>query len=164
MNHLIKTASRSASAERRFPTLRRVARYFAIERGRGAIKGLDGLRGIAILLVLGRHGIRPFYDPADPVLPIGSWDASIPFINGWMGVDLFFVLSGFLISHHIIRRWSDGFGAYLAITFFLTLEPFAAIPLAALVVYQTINFHHYIVDGLIWKKRRRTVQLMPGAA
>ena len=109
MNHIIKTARRSASAERRLQTLGRVARYFAIERGPGAIKGLDGLRGIAILLVLGRHAIRPFYSPADPVLPLGSWDAAIPFINGWIGVDLFFVLSGFLISHHVIRRWSDGF-------------------------------------------------------
>jgi hypothetical protein len=28
----------------------------------------------------------------------------------------------------------------------------------ALVVYQTINFHHYLVDGLIWKVRRRRLQ------
>ena len=54
--------------------------------------------------------------------------------------------------------------AYLAIVLTLMQEAFAAIPLAALVVYQTINFHHYIVDGLIWKKRRRTVRLIPGAA
>jgi hypothetical protein len=27
-----------------------------------------------------------------------------------------------------------------------------------LVVYQTINFHHYVVDGLIWKVRRRRLQ------
>jgi hypothetical protein len=28
----------------------------------------------------------------------------------------------------------------------------------ALIVYQTINFHHYIVDALIWKLRRREVR------
>jgi hypothetical protein len=28
----------------------------------------------------------------------------------------------------------------------------------ALIVYQTINFHHYIVDGLIWKMRRKPIQ------
>ena len=28
----------------------------------------------------------------------------------------------------------------------------------ALIVYQTINFHHYIVDSLIWKMRRKPIQ------
>jgi hypothetical protein len=40
----------------------------------------------------------------------------------------------------------------------LNLAPLAGIPVAAMVVYQTINFHHYIVDSLIWKVRRKNVQ------
>ena len=49
---------------------------------------------------------------------------------------------------------------YLIILLFLQLQNFAAIPLATIIVYQTINFHHYIADGLIWTKRRRKVKLM----
>jgi hypothetical protein len=26
--------------------------------------------------------------------------------------------------------------------------------MAGLIIYQTINFHHYIVDSLIWKLRK----------
>lgn len=34
----------------------------------------------------------------------------------------------------------------------------AAIPLVAMVIYQTINFHHYVVDSLIWKARKKKIQ------
>jgi peptidoglycan/LPS O-acetylase OafA/YrhL len=61
---------------------------------------LDGLRGLAILLVLVHHGI--YFTPANPteetfVKVVGGWDAW-----GWIGVDLFFVLSGFLITNILL--------------------------------------------------------------
>lgn len=41
----------------------------------------------------------------------------------------------------------------------LVLGVFAASTLAwAVIVYQTINFHHYIVDGIIWKIRKKPIQ------
>ena len=52
------------------------------------IDSLDGLRGLAILLVFLYH-----YLPRNLHNPL-SWLASV----GWTGVDLFFVLSGFLIT------------------------------------------------------------------
>ena len=33
-----------------------------------------------------------------------------------------------------------------------------------LVCHQTVNFHHYIVDGLIWKMRRKPIQETLGVA
>jgi peptidoglycan/LPS O-acetylase OafA/YrhL len=54
---------------------------------------LDMLRGIAILLVLGRHYVvAP--TGLGPLEPLAAVWTTI----GWSGVDLFFVLSGFLVS------------------------------------------------------------------
>jgi peptidoglycan/LPS O-acetylase OafA/YrhL len=74
-------------------------------RGAESIAELDGLRALAILFVLFRHGVRPFWREGEALYPLGGWDAGIPLINGWAGVDLFFVLSGFLITHHICGRY-----------------------------------------------------------
>jgi peptidoglycan/LPS O-acetylase OafA/YrhL len=57
------------------------------------IPALDGLRGIAILLVLMRHSIFIVKTTSKfllPVLAVGKLT--------WSGVDLFFILSGFLIG------------------------------------------------------------------
>lgn len=84
-----------------------------MSRTAGAIQELDGLRGIAILLVLLRHGSRLFVRDGEPALGVhagwlGTWDLASPLVNGWAGVDLFFVLSGFLITHHILKRCEGG--------------------------------------------------------
>ena len=79
-----------------------------MRRPEGALKALDGFRAIAIMLVVARHGIRPLWVTGEGFAPIGSWDLGIPAINGWGGVDMFFVLSGFLITIHITKRYPDG--------------------------------------------------------
>jgi len=57
---------------------------------RGHIAALDGVRGIAILTVLLSHFLMREYFAVERTFFIVQ--------NGWMGVDLFFVLSGFLIT------------------------------------------------------------------
>jgi peptidoglycan/LPS O-acetylase OafA/YrhL len=54
---------------------------------------LDALRGIAILMVLGRHAGEAIERAHASNLFTSGWERI-----GWAGVDLFFVLSGFLIS------------------------------------------------------------------
>ena len=95
------------------------------------IPALDGLRGIAILLVLMRHGIF-------------GLESSSPMVNRlvtlgqltWSGVDLFFVLSGFLIGGILLdavnsphyyqtfyaRRAYRILPLYFAFTFFFLLR------------------------------------------
>jgi peptidoglycan/LPS O-acetylase OafA/YrhL len=63
-------------------------------------KELDVLRAVAVLLVLGRH-LK--IDDASPMASAGIlaiWGRC-----GWVGVDLFFVLSGFLVSGLIFQEY-----------------------------------------------------------
>jgi peptidoglycan/LPS O-acetylase OafA/YrhL len=64
------------------------------------IPELDGLRGIAILLVLSFHYINNQLGGST-----NKWGMAITKITsfGWVGVDLFFVLSGFLICSVLLR-------------------------------------------------------------
>ena len=51
---------------------------------------------------------------------------------------------------------------YLVIS--MANDHLAAIALPAIIIYQTINFHHYIVDGLIWKARKKPMRKTLGLA
>lgn len=64
------------------------------------ISDLDGLRGVAVLMVIALHIFkRADYFTENPIL------ASITSLTtvGWMGVDIFFTLSGFLITSILLQ-------------------------------------------------------------
>lgn len=77
----------------------------------GEIAALTGLRGFAALWVLAYHT----WGAAGPrrlEVPIGGWVLDFtPFFSiGWAGVQVFFVLSGFLLAQPYVR-WANGGGA-----------------------------------------------------
>ena len=96
------------------------------------IPALDGLRAIAILLVI-PHNVYVFDSIRGWLVPF-AWISSF----GWVGVQLFFVLSGFLITRNLLdsrgaaNYYSAFFGRrilrifplyFLTLAFFLLLLP-----------------------------------------
>lgn len=84
---------------------------------------LDGLRGIAILLVVLFHA----YSLSPELYPFENQFANLPIVNsGWVGVQLFFMISGFVIALSLYgsrsffsflgRRWLRLFPAMLILS------------------------------------------------
>ena len=67
----------------------------------GNVPGLDLLRTLAIILVVSGHYVGEFTDARKLTLGIGRFPL---FYFSWTGVDLFFVLSGFLIGGQLWRQ------------------------------------------------------------
>ena len=104
------------------------------------IKHIDGLRGVAIILVVLFHA----YSGWPEHVPYGSAYADIPlFKHGWLGVELFFLVSGFVISitlektntfkEYIYKRWHRLFPAML---------------IASIITYTTLGIFHERPDGV----------------
>jgi peptidoglycan/LPS O-acetylase OafA/YrhL len=109
---------------------------------------LDGLRGLAILLVIAFHSAEMF-SARGGVMIVPAMAARA----GWLGVQLFFVLSGFLITHNLLKsrgapNFLSAFFArrvlrifplyYLMLLMFLVVLPLiAARPLEILKTYNS---------------------------
>lgn len=104
----------------------------------GYIKELDGLRGVAIVLVLIHH-----FWPST-----GYWSRFEDVARlGWIGVDLFFVISGFLITGILLETaGKDGYYRNFYARRALRIFPLYYLFLAF--VYTTIPFFQ---DGNYWQ-------------
>jgi peptidoglycan/LPS O-acetylase OafA/YrhL len=104
---------------------------------------LDGLRGIAILLVLFHH-----YTILKPASAASQWATHLPLL-GWSGVDLFFVLSGFLITGILIdarggKRYFTSFYARRTLRIF---PLYYAIVFLSLIVLPRFPAWHALLAG-----------------
>lgn len=86
-------------------TKQKGARYFSFPSISSHNSWLDLLRAWAIILVLIRHGHR---DVVGAGLASEDGFFSSLAMNGWVGVDLFLVLSGFLIGKGLLNRVKSG--------------------------------------------------------
>jgi peptidoglycan/LPS O-acetylase OafA/YrhL len=106
------------------------------------IPELDGLRGVAILLVVLFHGFffapGPDYHPADLIHRLYFWFERFIAI-GWTGVDLFFVLSGFLIGGILLdaRESPRFYRTFYLRRFFRIIPPYYAWLMAYVLVTLT---------------------------
>ncbi|ALP62832.1 acyltransferase family protein [Paraburkholderia caribensis] len=135
---------------------------------------LDGLRGVAILLVVLFHA----YIRWPGIVPFGERFAHVPFLQyGWVGVQLFFMISGFVIlmslerskniADFMLRRWLRLFPAMLIATILVcvtsplltdrpagTLDPMNVVPGLLFIEPGWLNFilgtHFRALEGPFW--------------
>jgi peptidoglycan/LPS O-acetylase OafA/YrhL len=125
------------------PVLEQEAAYpeRAIQRHpAGRIPELDGLRGVAILLVVAWHYLPGIVSDGPPrVLALAN--SAIRF--AWSGVDLFFVLSGFLIGGVLLdhRESRNYFGTFYFRRAYRILPVYAATIVAFLAFSHSRRFH-----------------------
>ncbi|BAV09532.1 Peptidoglycan/LPS O-acetylase OafA/YrhL, contains acyltransferase and SGNH-hydrolase domains [Filimonas lacunae] len=105
---------------------------------------LDVIRGIAITMVLLHHAaiVEKSAVPGFPFKQIRLFLCSFT-IGGWSGVDLFFVLSGFLVSGLLFKEYNEqrtiNAGRFLIRRFFKIFPSFAVFILLTFLIEQPLQ-------------------------
>jgi peptidoglycan/LPS O-acetylase OafA/YrhL len=114
---------------------------------------LDHLRGIAILLVFATHAVFPSFG-ADEL----GWNGLVrdvhsqlvyvvPASMGWIGVAIFFAVSGFCIHLSHTRSSDKGWNVFFVRRFFRIYPPYLPILLAFGILLPSLRLHHLHADG-----------------
>lgn len=125
------------------------------------LMGLDFIRGIAILLVLCRHLhlTAPTHE-SNQLHAVFYWLQG----GGWCGVDLFFVLSGFLVSNILFRQFQSesrvDIGRFLIRRGFKIYPPFWVM-LEATVIYYVLKGGK-VPAGPLWVEICFVQNYLPG--
>lgn len=136
------------------------------ERGEHRIRYLDGLRAVAVLLVVGHHAMLHAPSLPHPV-PFMGWPHVL--LEGAHGVDLFFVLSGFCLSYpvlhalrtqgeaslHLFRYFAKRIVRivppyYAAILLFAVCLPSSRAPVDILKQVLFLDWRTHFVNGSFW--------------
>ena len=119
----------------------------------GRIVQLDVLRAVAVLLVMGRHLMVATGTETGPVIAAVTQTLQR---GGWIGVDVFFVLSGFLVSgllfHEYQRTDSVHPGRFLIRRGFKIYPPYYVLMLAMIVVgWDALTWKRIFVDAFFFQ-------------
>ncbi|MBS0192789.1 MAG: acyltransferase [Proteobacteria bacterium] len=112
--------------------------------------GIDVLRGLSILLVVLHHiGLRIPLRKTDVGAWLPKWFLNGLNYNGYESVFVFFVISGFLITGHALRRWRSPGGidarAFYARRF-ARIVPCLAALVAVLAVGHLLGWQGFVID------------------
>src|SRR5687767_1067051 len=111
------------------------------------LRTLDILRVVAVLLVMVRHLAPPAPDMPSWLLTV----TSMLIRGGWIGVDLFFVLSGFLVSGLLFKEYQRtgmvDIGRFLIRRGFKIYPPFYVLLLVLVVVgWDVLTWRRILID------------------
>lgn len=114
------------------------------------IPALDGLRALAVLLVFFRHVIHSFsaLSETDQAGFSPQFFSNILF-NGWMGVDLFYVLSGYLITRSLLDAPKHHWKIYAQKRILRIVPAYYAV--LALCVLGVFPFYQVSAQDLGWR-------------
>lgn len=111
---------------------------------------IDALRGVLVLLVVLHHVHLRFVLSEVPVATLLPKPAArVIFWSGYYAVVMFFVVSGFLITHHSLRRWHTLPGVELGAFYWLRftrIYPCLLLLLAALTTFHMFGLSGYVID------------------